>query len=843
VKAAEARIHLDEVLEPMIIPGIFDLVVIADRSGAVLHQQGEAALKVAHLDALLGHGREEGPRRDQESWTRRIAQEGSDAGRLLLRAVQGEGGGTLAGAAGDPGAATGIVEAKIADEDYSVFLQPVILAIEPEEGQSAPGPERWVAVGVISSERLLSAGVVTSPILLFLLVSILPLGLIAWPFLKLALISRRQPFTRLDCAFLVLATVLALSFGALLLVDGLVVIRVQAAVDRQLADLSRVIDRNFRMELLDAWRQLGTLNQAVELTEDGIANVPSYFDRDGDRSTRADGERGTAGEGEQETAARSESGGGESTRRSARSFIEHEVSKFFSAEGDPQIYPYFDSVFWPDTEGRVEKASVPLRGYAVLPQNVADREYVRCALEWRDRITLELTDSLGKRASRDTLMDEYKVRRCGGGGDGTGDETEGGNHREEDGCPDLNAIESEQASVELCLDSLLDRTTGEPIAALSVRTPDHLRRSSSEENGTRADDDSSAEPEEELARPTAALITQLTSLHHPVLPPEVQFAVVEPSGAVLFHSDSRRALTENFLEASDENRLLRALLQNRREGDLTLHYWGRRHRAYLRPIPGLPWSLVVFRGIEDLRLRNFELIYDFLNPFVLHLVVLALLAAAFRWIAPRRFRAYLWPSTQNLPAYRRIVWWTLGVSLLFVVLLAADGLPPGWLFLASFLVAPLTVLYVVWFLPAIHRTLKEERSSVGWLVQLWDWCKKRAPTVQTLRRAALEGKWSPHRWPTQIRKGFRVGLDRFQALHRGRKRKPQAQGGEEPAGKEKAREATAAQKSEDVRDGKSAPDGQREECRTEGKTPEPRDLSQELWRRKRLRWFFVLPGA
>ncbi|MGD2114017.1 MAG: hypothetical protein PVG07_03130 [Acidobacteriota bacterium] len=627
VAGAEARMHLADVLEPMIIPGIFDSVVIADWSGRVLHQQGEPELKVTHLDALLGGpaagsgGEREG---GEPSWLVRVAEQGGKPGQLVLRVLEGSGVLSEApeGPAGGPGSATAIVHTKIADADHSVFLQPVTLAVEPEAGQPTTEPGRWVAVGIISSERLLSAGVTTSPILLFLLVSILPLGLITWPFLKLALISRRQPFTRLDCAFLVLASVLALSFGALLLVDGLFVTRIQKSIDRQLAELSEVISRSFRGELLDARRQLGELNDpvtvsggAVGIETDGNRHrIPNYFEfKDG----RED-------EGEEPPF--------------VESFIRNPVADFFTELGPPGTYPYFDSVFWPDSDGNVEGATLPLREHAVLPQNVADRGYVRCATEWEDPLSL--------------------------------------------------AVGGER--LRLCLDSVLDRTTGEAIAALSIPGPD---------------DDQ---------RPVAALVTQLTSLDQPVLPPEVSFAVVEPSGHVLFHSDPRRALTENLLEASDENRLLRALLEDRREGDLNLHYWGRRHRAYVRQIPSLPWSLVVFRSMEDVRLRNFELVYDFLNPFVLHLGVLALLAAAFKWMTPRRFRVYLWPSTRNLTAYRRIVWWTLGVAVLFVCLLLDGDLAPRWLFLASMAVAPATFLYVVWILPKLdeaERVLQARRDG------------------------------------------------------------------------------------------------------------------------------------
>lgn len=659
VTSAEARIDLAGVLEPMIIPGIFDSVVIADRSGQVLHQQGEAELKVAHLGALLGGPGEEGDGADEERpWIARWVDRASQAGAPFLELVRGDSRpeGSPSTGAGDPGATTAIVDTKIADASYSVFVQPVILTIDAEEGQPTPEPRRWVAVGIISSERLLSAGVTTSPILLFLLVSVLPLGLISWPFLKLALISRRQRFTRFDCAFLVLSTVLALSFGALLLVDGLFMTRVQQTIDAQLEELSGAISRSLKMELVDARLQLAALDDAVDGGDDSesggapLADLPDYFEF---RKQKEDaGEPGPF----------------------AESFIREEVTSSLTSLGRPTIYPYFDSVFWPDPEGDVEGATLPLRKHAVLPQNVKDRDYVQCADEWEDPVSLRINGP---------LRTDYLRRRC-----------EECDDPAADGCDcAAKGLLPRDGSLELCLSAVLDRTTGEAITAVSMPGPDPDRR------------------------PVAAMVTQLTSVHHPVLPPEVSFAVVEPSGRVLFHSDSRRALTENLLEASDENRLLQSLLEARREGELNLHYWGRRHRAFVRTIQPLPWSLVVFRNMEDVRLRNFELVYDFLNPFLLHLAVLALLAAAFKWMAPSHvFRAYLWPSTRNLTAYRRIVVWALLTSTLFLYLLWRDDLQPGWIFAASLLVCPVTFAIIVRFLPALHRAEQDEPSLLRPLV-------------------------------------------------------------------------------------------------------------------------------
>ena len=43
-----------------------------------------------------------------------------------------------------------------------------------------------------------------------------------------------------------------------------------------------------------------------------------------------------------------------------------------------------------------------------------------------------------------------------------------------------------------------------------------------------------------------------------MLPPGFEFAVIDHTGKVLFHSDRQRNVSENFFEETDDNRRLRA---------------------------------------------------------------------------------------------------------------------------------------------------------------------------------------------------------------------------------------------------------------------------------------------
>lgn len=184
----------------------------------------------------------------------------------------------------------------------------------------------------------------------------------------------------------------------------------------------------------------------------------------------------------------------------------------------------------------------------------------------------------------------------------------------------------------------------------------------------------------------AVLTTVLLSLREPVLAPGFGFAVLDETGRALFHADPRRNMTEDFLKASDEDSLLSALLGSRRSGHLTVNYWGARHRLYVLPIEGLPWTLVTYRTWTDLRLRNFEVIYDFLvgaGPYFLFVsVVLA-------YLAMRRRVLILWPTSSGTGLYRFVVLVVVFLTGLFSLTVALAS--PAYLYWASLLIPAVAV--------------------------------------------------------------------------------------------------------------------------------------------------------
>lgn len=100
-----------------------------------------------------------------------------------------------------------------------------------------------------------------------------------------------------------------------------------------------------------------------------------------------------------------------------------------------------------------------------------------------------------------------------------------------------------------------------------------------------------------------AYTTHFTSLRNTVLPAGFGFAVFDNvSGRVLFHSDQRRSLRENFYQATDDNEELKAKVISQTTGQLELDYKGEKVNAYIGPIKkGAPWTLVAYyrRSVPD----------------------------------------------------------------------------------------------------------------------------------------------------------------------------------------------------------------------------------------------------
>jgi hypothetical protein len=99
---------------------------------------------------------------------------------------------------------------------------------------------------------------------------------------------------------------------------------------------------------------------------------------------------------------------------------------------------------------------------------------------------------------------------------------------------------------------------------------------------------------------SAVIIGRFRSLEEAVLPPHVQFAVVDDAtGKTLFHSVRSRALRTHFVRETGDDAALLALIGARNAGMVDVDYDGTPIRAYVTPLEdGLPWTLITYREFE-----------------------------------------------------------------------------------------------------------------------------------------------------------------------------------------------------------------------------------------------------
>ena len=613
-----ARLDLPSVVQPIVIPEVFDLIVLArQEDGVVLFQHGERELKLARVEA---------------------AWEVQRPGLIdALRDVWQD-----APAPPPSGGGTRVTETEIADIDHRVFVQPVTLRFYDTEGNPLGKPIRWVACGVISWERLLSSSFTTSPLLLFILVALFPLMLVLWPFLKTWLTSRHQALTRFDISALVFAAMLGVSLASFLLLDFAFQSRLRTTVNGQLEELAGALEVDFHREIEDAAEQLQRYRDSEDLAREFAAPPEAK-----------------AGSGS--------SIWEEITQRLRSSPSGRKIVPVANpATADPLepattgYYRPVHSVFWTDRAG-FQESKIPFHPDGVLRNRVDDRAYFTCHQRgpFRDQ----------------THRDAVEIRL--GIGDG---ET-------------------------FCLQSIRSKTTAGDLAVLTLP-----RR------------DADAQTAIDQKRGVVALVTRLVSFTDPLLAPGFKFAVIRNDGRVLFHSDPRRNTVEDFLKATGDDPILSAMLAEGRAGPLKLNYWGSLYLAYVRPMGDLPWSLVTLRSKRDLRTRNFELLYDFLNPFLLYLLVANLLFFLGLWLLSRKSLRYLWPSRSFSPTYRLLFLTTtpwLGLAALGVV--ARDPRRQVAIALLVPLGALLVAVFGFWVRPRLDRLLRDQQRLQGWRRVLVAW--------------------------------------------------------------------------------------------------------------------------
>ena len=196
----------------------------------------------------------------------------------------------------------------------------------------------------------------------------------------------------------------------------------------------------------------------------------------------------------------------------------------------------------------------------------------------------------------------------------------------------------------------------------------------------------------------ASLVTRPISVIRPIIPAEFQFAIIEPDGKVIFHSDRTRNLHENFFAETDQNPEVRSRVLMRSRGGLVTKYMGRGHRLYVYPMvrnANELWTVIIFRDLRVEETMNLEALSLASIMFVLYSLVMVLVLTLAHWTQGRReTRSWLWPDSRRAGTYRRLVAINaVAILLLFVLSELPMQLP--LLFCATFLPAAAIVVNLV----------------------------------------------------------------------------------------------------------------------------------------------------
>jgi hypothetical protein len=163
------------------------------------------------------------------------------------------------------------------------------------------------------------------------------------------------------------------------------------------------------------------------------------------------------------------------------------------------------------------------------------------------------------------------------------------------------------------------------------------------------------------------------SVMRPLLPPGFLFAVLDPTGQVLFHSDDSRNLRENFVTECGDDPRLRAAQAGRIVDDFELEYYQRPHRVRIEPLKGFPWTLVVLRDqgpLNSVRASQTTTTLAVLMASGGLWLILGLLVGLWRIQVQRRqdLLRWLWPATDSVKAYKTWSFMNSVVLCVFVVL-------------------------------------------------------------------------------------------------------------------------------------------------------------------------------
>lgn len=240
---------------------------------------------------------------------------------------------------------------------------------------------------------------------------------------------------------------------------------------------------------------------------------------------------------------------------------------------------------------------------------------------------------------------------------------------------------------------------------------------------------------------------RLLSLDRAPLPAGYGFAILNREGRVLFHSDPRLALRENFFDELSAGAKIKARMYAGRADELSSRYRERPHRVRIQPLSiqrmgeGSPagFYLATFRdtSVEQSAVAR-VFVASLTGPIALVVFLVALAMAAMSVVARRsdgHWHAWLWPHEGMTPTYQRI---SIALTALFIaeVVGVRWGINEGATVLLPVLAAAASItIYALGPRPHDSRAPLRSRGWHGTVVVLAMVCMVLGPSWALCRRA------------------------------------------------------------------------------------------------------------
>lgn len=210
----------------------------------------------------------------------------------------------------------------------------------------------------------------------------------------------------------------------------------------------------------------------------------------------------------------------------------------------------------------------------------------------------------------------------------------------------------------------------------------------------------------------------LRTFQNPIMPRGQGFAVVEnATGLVLYHSDNRRALVENFFQETENDVLLRALVETPagmaeskdvEPSRFTGQYRGRQTEFFVDKLhPAIPWTLVIYQDStqgQDIVPVMFALVM-FITVSVMLVIALLLALSS---VMKLRVINWLWPRTGEQQLYRRAsITALMGIPIYYLILmLPFDSL--------SLIIAIITITAaILWWFRRLFKSINSTDEKVS----------------------------------------------------------------------------------------------------------------------------------